>query len=98
MTKIIAAVLACAFGTAYALPIVPHPSEKSNAASAASAQQASAQNRSESLRPDNDEDEAAPPVPIHHANSSRKKSAKRLTMKKSELPTHPKRYSLLLPN
>jgi len=96
MTKIIAAVLACAFGTAYALPIVPHPSEKANAASAASAQ--SAQNRSESLRPDNDEDEAAPPVPIHHANSFRKKSAKRLTMKKNEFPTHPKRYSLLIQN
>jgi hypothetical protein len=96
MTKIIAAVFALALGTAHAMPILPHSAEKS--ASAASAQQASLQNRSE-FRMDGDEDEAAPPVHIHHATRSvGKKNGKKPAIKKPDNSNHSKRYSLLLPN
>lgn len=96
MTKIIAAVLAIAFGTAQAMPIMPHSAEKS--ASAAAAQQASALSRPDTARMDTEEDEAAPPVHIHHARSVSKKTPKKLQTKKIETPAHAKRYSLLLPN
>lgn len=89
MNKSLAAVwLTLLFGTAQALPITPRPVDRPASAAAQTAP---------APLPDLDDDEAAPPVHIHHAHAS-KKTARKPVAKKADPQKRPQRYSLLLPD
>ena len=91
MNRIIALALAIVFGVAQAMT-TPHPS------SAASTAASTALTTATPPHMDMDDDEAAPPVHIHHAHATSKKPIKKQNNKKIAPVYRPKPYSLLLTN
>jgi len=81
------AACAIALGAAQAMPVSMHPTGKN--ASAIASNQAS-------QHPDADEDEAAPPIHIHHAHAATRKTTHKPAQKKITPPQAAKLYSLLL--
>jgi len=81
MTKFIAVALLVACFSTRSMALPQHPTDKP--ASGTAAQTSSTQSRAFLFRPNaGDDDEAAPPVPIHRAHAVGKKNGKRSSGKK----------------